>query len=58
LAAYTLTEVTTGVRYNLSKYTVESAFRVENILDVQYQTIAWRAMPGRSFHLSITFNYN
>lgn len=37
----------------LSRFTVEA--RVNNLTNIQYQTVLWRPMPGRNFEFSIRY---
>jgi hypothetical protein len=32
---------------------VEARFKVNNLMNVEYQAIQWRAMPGRNFEINI-----
>lgn len=43
---------------NGEKTSLTTSFRVNNLLNQEYQSIAWRAMPGRNYLLTITFNFN
>ena len=51
LPAYMLHHVSLGKQ--LSKFRLE--FRINNLLNTDYQTILWRAMPGRSFEIYLEF---
>ena len=35
-----------------------ATFKVNNILNQDYQSIAWRAIPGRNYSFSLSFNFN
>ncbi len=43
--------------FHLGRFEVSGQFRVENLWDVYYEEMAWRPMPGRSFHLKIQLKY-
>ena len=51
LYPYTLHHVAMGKQ--IRKFTVE--FRVNNITDVDYQAVLYRAMPGRSYEVSLNY---
>ncbi|MBO4567753.1 MAG: TonB-dependent receptor [Bacteroidales bacterium] len=51
LYPYTLHHVAMGKQ--IKKFTVE--FRVNNITDVDYQAVLYRAMPGRSYEVSLNY---
>jgi iron complex outermembrane receptor protein len=42
----------------VEKSTALITFSVNNIQDQNYQSIAWRPMPGRNYLASISFNFN
>lgn len=54
LPAYDLVTATVGSRINFKSSFGNIFFRVNNLLDKEYQTVAWRPMPGRSFQLGLT----
>lgn len=47
LPAYTLHHISLGKQLN--KFRIE--FKINNLTDKDYQTILWRAMPGRSYEI-------
>ena len=51
LPYYMLHHVTLGKQ--LDKFRLE--FRINNITDEEYQTVLWRAMPGRSYEIYLEF---
>ena len=51
LPAYMLHHVSLGKQLN--KFRLE--FRINNLLNTDYQTILWRAMPGRSYEIYLEF---
>ncbi len=55
LTAYSITNISAGKDFYLKKTVFELKFKVYNIFNKSYQAILWRAMPGRSFEVSLTF---
>ena len=53
LNPYTLHHVSVGKQ--IRKFYVE--FKVNNITDVDYMAILWRAMPGRSFEVGLNYKF-
>jgi iron complex outermembrane receptor protein len=35
-----------------------ASFIIKNILNQNYQSIAWRPMPGRNYLITVTFKFN
>ena len=36
----------------------ESSFKIDNLLNIEYQIIQWRPMPGRNYRVGLNFNFN
>jgi len=53
LYPYTLHHISMGKQ--IGKFNVE--FRVNNLTDVDYQAVMWRAMPGRSFEICVNYKF-
>jgi outer membrane cobalamin receptor len=53
LPGYLLNNLITGYRLNLKGTTFDLNFQVENIFNVNYQTIAYYPLPGRSYSLKL-----
>ena len=51
LPAYMLHHVSFGKQ--LHRFRIE--FKINNLLNTDYQTILWRAMPGRSYEIYLEF---
>lgn len=51
LLPYTLHHVAIGAQ--VRRFNVE--FKINNITDVDYMAVLWRAMPGRSFEISLNY---
>ncbi len=58
LPAYMLNNVSAGKSWKLKKTRFELRFKVNNIFNVSYQAVLWRAMPGRNYELSFMFHLN
>lgn len=55
LPAYWLNDVSLGKIWKMNKISLEVKGKVNNIFNVNYQAILWRAMPGRNFEVSLRF---
>lgn len=53
LLPYVLHHVAIGRQIN--PFRIE--FRCNNIFDVEYQNVIWRAMPGRSFEVMLEYKF-
>lgn len=42
----------------IKKHAVRVGFAMDNILDLQYQMIAWRPMPGRGWRVSLVYAFS
>ncbi|MCF8464687.1 MAG: TonB-dependent receptor [Flavobacteriales bacterium] len=58
LPAYQLGYVSVGYEYSIKKHTIGVNFTVDNLFNTDYQTIAWRPMPGRSFLINLNYQFN
>jgi len=54
LPGYVLNNIVTGLVLDLRKLSVDINFRVENLFNESYQTIAWHPQPGRSYYISLS----
>ncbi|NPA68818.1 MAG: TonB-dependent receptor plug domain-containing protein [Chlorobi bacterium] len=55
LPAYYLENLSAGKKIKKEKITTDIEFKIENLLNENYQEILWRAMPGRQYFLSVKF---
>jgi len=53
LPGYMLNNLTTGFRLNLRNNIIDLSFQIDNLFDVNYQTIAYYPLPGRSYSLRL-----
>jgi vitamin B12 transporter len=57
LPGYLLFNLNTGYSFSLDHNWFDLNLRAENILNKQYEVIAWYPMPGRSFIFSVTYRF-
>jgi outer membrane cobalamin receptor len=57
LPGYLLNNASTGIKFYKGKSLFDIVLKVDNLFNVNYQAIAWYPMPGRSFNLSIIYNF-
>ncbi len=55
LPAYLISNVSLGKTWEILKFGIELKGRVNNLFDLQYQSVLWRATPGRNYELSLRF---
>jgi outer membrane cobalamin receptor len=53
LPGYMLNNLTTGFRLNLKNNILDLNFQIDNIFDVNYQTIAYYPLPGRLYSFKL-----
>jgi vitamin B12 transporter len=57
LPQYSVSDLTLGTKMNAGNISLELGFIIENLFNASYQNIAYYPMPGRSFLLSIVFQF-
>lgn len=57
LEPYKLGRVSFSKFFQPGKFRLRALFAVENIWNEEYQSVRWRPMPGRSYHLAIRMEY-
>lgn len=57
LNKYMLSHAGISKGFKVGRFGISGQIRVENLLDTYYESMAWRPMPGRSFHLKINLTY-
>ena len=55
LNPYMLTNISIGKKLEMKKFGIDLKFRIENLLNVDYQAVLWRPMPGRNYSLTLQF---
>jgi vitamin B12 transporter len=53
LPAYLLNNFLAGIKLNLKRNSFDMNFNIENLFNINYQTIAYYPLPGRSFTIKI-----
>ncbi len=57
LPAYQLSYVSFGYTHKFKKHAIGLNFTIDNLFNKDYQTIAWRPMPGRSFLINLNYQF-
>ncbi|HEX7492822.1 MAG TPA: TonB-dependent receptor, partial [Bacteroidales bacterium] len=57
LKGYTINNITGGMKLNLKENLLDLSFKIENIFDISYKTIAYYPQPGRSYFLILSFQF-
>lgn len=57
LPAYQLGYMSIGYELPIKKHTVGLNFTIDNLFNKDYQTIAWRPMPGRSLLINLNYQF-
>ncbi len=57
LTSYMLSHAGVSKGFKVGRFGIDCQMRIENLLDTYYESMAWRPMPGRSFHLKINLTY-
>jgi len=57
LQGYTINNFTNGVKFNIKENVIDLRFKIENIFNVSYKTIAYYPQPGRSYFLTLSFRF-
>lgn len=58
LPAFETLDVSLGKAFSYKQYALQLRAKVNNLLDEQYQVVAWYPMPGRYFQFSITIKFD
>lgn len=58
LSGYLINNVAGGVKIASRKSSFDINLKIDNIFSTNYQTIAWYPMPGRSYMLSVIYQFN
>jgi vitamin B12 transporter len=57
LKGYTRNNITGGVKFNFKENNIDIRFKIENVFDVSYQTIAYYPQPGRTYFLTVYLHF-
>ncbi|MBE3084959.1 MAG: TonB-dependent receptor [Bacteroidetes bacterium] len=56
LQGYTINNFTSGMKFNFKKNFIDLRFKIENIFDTSYKTIAYYPQPGRTYFLILSLH--
>jgi outer membrane cobalamin receptor len=48
--------VSTGIKFNMKGTSINLTVNIDNLFDINYQTIAYYPLPGRSFFIKLMFH--
>lgn len=54
---YSINNLTSGVKFDFRENRFDLSFKIDNILDVSYETIAYYPQPGRTFFLILSCHF-
>lgn len=57
LDAFNLSFVSMGYEHKLKKHLIGINLTIDNLFNTEYQTVAWRPMPGRSFLINLNYKF-
>lgn len=57
LPAYHIGSVSVGYQWLINRHGIGFGATVDNLFNKQYQSIAWRPMPGRSFLINLNYQF-
>ncbi len=55
--AYFITNITAGYNFLFGKHGLRMSLNLNNLFDVEYQNMPFKAMPGRHFYISFIYSY-
>ena len=58
LPGFSINDLIVGYKLSINNNDLDMSIRVENIFGVEYQTIAYHPMPGRSVNFNILYKFN
>jgi vitamin B12 transporter len=56
LRGYTVNSFTSGMKFNFKENFINFRFKIENIFDTTYKTIAYYPQPGRTYFIILSFH--
>jgi vitamin B12 transporter len=57
LQRYTINSFTSGMKFNYKENFINIRFKIENIFDTTYETIAYYPQPGRTYFLILSLHF-
>ena len=58
LSGYNLNSMSVGANFHITGHMIDISLKSENIFNASYQTIAWYPMPGRSWYISLIYQFS
>ena len=58
LPDYSLNNLLAGANFHFSGHSIDISLKSDNIFNVSYQTIEWYPMPGRSYQISLIYQFS
>ncbi len=58
LPGYSVSNIICGIKIPFKENSFDLNFRIENIFNSSYQVIAYFPQPGRSYHISLLYQFN
>jgi iron complex outermembrane receptor protein len=55
LPGYFINNVSTGIKFTLKSSSVDMNFNMDNLFNINYQSIAYYPLPGRTYFVKILF---
>jgi iron complex outermembrane receptor protein len=57
LNRYSINSFTSGMKFSIKENDIDLRFKIDNIFDTTYQTIAYYPQPGRTYFLILSFHF-
>jgi iron complex outermembrane receptor protein len=57
MPAYQLADFSLGMQFPVKIHSFSVQLNVNNLFDIDYQTIAWQPMPGRNMEIRLKYNF-
>jgi len=58
MPGYYLSNIILGKNFHLKKFILSLQLHLNNLFDLDYQSIVNRPMPGRNYALTLKFNFS
>jgi iron complex outermembrane receptor protein len=55
LQSYFINNFSAGIKFNLKSSSIDMNFNIDNLFNINYQSIAYYPLPGRSYFIKILF---
>lgn len=57
LTGYVVNNLTAGIKIPIKKSSADISFSIDNVLNAEYQSIAYYPLPGRSYNIKISIQF-